>query len=358
MGGRVRIQALLGAPVAVDAGDVARVGRDDLGEGERARGADTRTSAPSPFSTRRSPTSVTVSNVDSQAKRISPPGTIDCSGSHWRTVPLVEMVLTALRASTPPTPDTARSTRADSGFHGRARRHHEGYGEQDSHTVHGFPPLRLGSAQLEDRGAHSTYNSPATVWVPSAPRPQDDECAHPDVASGQIGDDSAVGDQHEWWPSVVRCHGLSDLHELTLSTGSASLSAPRGRLPGLRVPEGQARRRGTGSAGWTLPHRPRCRSCRNASPIRAALRPPVRVQIALRRAVVEPGGRRIERPGSISWAQDHDAAGCLQALPRPALPLRPDAAEAHSTIAVTHRMTAMASPPIVRPRRRREEPRP
>ena len=39
------------------------------------------------------PTSVTASNVDSHAKRISPPATIDCSGSHSRTVAFTESVL-------------------------------------------------------------------------------------------------------------------------------------------------------------------------------------------------------------------------------------------------------------------------
>jgi len=47
-------------------------------------------------------TSLAASNVDSQAKRISPPGTIDCSGSHWRTVPFIESVLTPERVSAPP----------------------------------------------------------------------------------------------------------------------------------------------------------------------------------------------------------------------------------------------------------------
>ncbi len=37
MGRRIRVQALLGTPVAIDAGDVARIGCHDLAEGERAR---------------------------------------------------------------------------------------------------------------------------------------------------------------------------------------------------------------------------------------------------------------------------------------------------------------------------------
>src|SRR5437867_12219932 len=58
----------------------------------------------------RAPTSVRISKVESLASRISPPGTIDCSGSHWRTVPLIETVLTAFRVSAPPIAWTARFT--------------------------------------------------------------------------------------------------------------------------------------------------------------------------------------------------------------------------------------------------------
>jgi hypothetical protein len=47
-------------------------------------------------------TSVTDSIVAWLAKRISPPATADCSGSHWRTVPFSENVLTLARASVPP----------------------------------------------------------------------------------------------------------------------------------------------------------------------------------------------------------------------------------------------------------------
>src|SRR5712692_9355106 len=60
----------------------------------------------------RAPTSVRISKVESLASRISPPGTIDCSGSHWRTVPLIETVLTAFRVSAPPIAWTARFTRS------------------------------------------------------------------------------------------------------------------------------------------------------------------------------------------------------------------------------------------------------
>src|SRR3989441_4505411 len=58
------------------------------------------------------PRSVTISNVESLARRISPPATIDCSGSHWRTVPFTVAVLTAVRASAPPIAWTARLTRS------------------------------------------------------------------------------------------------------------------------------------------------------------------------------------------------------------------------------------------------------
>ena len=56
--------------------------------------------------------SVWASNVDSLAKRISPPATADCSGSHIFTVPRVETILTPARVSAPPDAWTARATRS------------------------------------------------------------------------------------------------------------------------------------------------------------------------------------------------------------------------------------------------------
>jgi len=57
-------------------------------------------------------TSLASVNVDAQAKRISPPASIDCSGSHWRTVPCTVIVFTLASASAPPTAWTARFTRS------------------------------------------------------------------------------------------------------------------------------------------------------------------------------------------------------------------------------------------------------
>src|SRR5207249_2228860 len=52
-----------------------------------------------------------VSKLASLAKRISPPGTSDCSGSHCFTVPLIVTVLTLAHVS-PPNPSAARLTRS------------------------------------------------------------------------------------------------------------------------------------------------------------------------------------------------------------------------------------------------------
>src|SRR5215470_1939703 len=60
----------------------------------------------------RTATSVTVSTVASLASLMSPPATIDCSGSHWRTVAFSESVLMEPRASAPPWACTARPTRS------------------------------------------------------------------------------------------------------------------------------------------------------------------------------------------------------------------------------------------------------
>ncbi len=49
--------------------------------------------------------------VDSFAKRGSPPGTSDCSGSQYFAVPLNEEVLVPASRSAPPIASTARLTR-------------------------------------------------------------------------------------------------------------------------------------------------------------------------------------------------------------------------------------------------------
>src|SRR5262249_49060234 len=56
--------------------------------------------------------SPTASKVDSLENRISPPAINDCSGSHWREVPLNDIVLTLPRASAPPMASMARLTRS------------------------------------------------------------------------------------------------------------------------------------------------------------------------------------------------------------------------------------------------------
>src|SRR5207247_5379317 len=52
-----------------------------------------------------------VSKVESLVSRMSPPGITDCSGSHWRMVPLTATVLTPARALSPPRAWTALLTR-------------------------------------------------------------------------------------------------------------------------------------------------------------------------------------------------------------------------------------------------------
>src|SRR5258708_38459770 len=51
------------------------------------------------------------SKLVSLAKRISPPGTSDCSGSHCLVVPFADTVLIPARRSAPPMASTARETR-------------------------------------------------------------------------------------------------------------------------------------------------------------------------------------------------------------------------------------------------------
>src|SRR2546425_96177 len=52
-----------------------------------------------------------MSKVESLTSRMSPPGMTDCSGSHWRMVPLTATVLTFARALSPPRAWTALLTR-------------------------------------------------------------------------------------------------------------------------------------------------------------------------------------------------------------------------------------------------------
>src|ERR1700741_220591 len=49
--------------------------------------------------------------LDSLAKRASPPGASDCSGSQYFAVPLYAAVLVPAKRSAPPIASTARSTR-------------------------------------------------------------------------------------------------------------------------------------------------------------------------------------------------------------------------------------------------------
>src|SRR5688572_24423236 len=59
----------------------------------------------------RDATSVIPSKLDSLAKRGSPPGASDCSGSQYLALPLKAMVLVLASRSAPPIASTARFTR-------------------------------------------------------------------------------------------------------------------------------------------------------------------------------------------------------------------------------------------------------
>src|SRR2546430_6365868 len=84
--------------------------------------------------------SCSTSKLASLAKRISPPGMSDCSGSHCFVVPFAETVLIAARRSAPPIASTARLTRLCSFVSGLAQDSRANVERKTSERFMGPPP--------------------------------------------------------------------------------------------------------------------------------------------------------------------------------------------------------------------------
>src|SRR3989442_6289885 len=84
--------------------------------------------------------SCSTSKLVSLAKRISPPGMSDCSGSHCFVVPFAETVLIAARRSAPPIASTARLTRLCSLVSGLAQDSRANVERKTSERFMGPPP--------------------------------------------------------------------------------------------------------------------------------------------------------------------------------------------------------------------------
>src|SRR4030095_7603576 len=146
---------------------------------------------------------------DAHAKRVSPPAAIDCSGSHWRTVPSTESVLTVASTSAPPTACTARLTRStpaggdvvaqDAAMRSTASSSAARFMTSSYRSGVGVIPGNAALLDVQLARDHAGSIGSAT---------QDDELTHLDVAPGQIGHDAAVGDQHEWRAGFVSIDGL------------------------------------------------------------------------------------------------------------------------------------------------------
>ena len=144
--------------------------------------------------------------------------------------------------------------------------------------------------------------------------PQDDKLAHPYAETGQVGHHAAVCHQYQRRSTTVSSDGFLDLGKLALTEFHVVERALQD-IPRLRLPEGQ-----TGgvqaSAARAGQHRA---DCDGVLPKRVTnppgLRPAAFVQVALGRAVVEPGVGRIESTGGKAVAQDHDAAGRARGFP-------------------------------------------
>src|SRR6185295_7333998 len=118
--------------------------------------------------------------------------------------------------------------------------------------------------------------------------PQDDKPAHLYVETGQVGHHTAVRHQYQRRPTPMARDGFPDLDKLAL-TPFRIIERALQDLPRLRLPEGQ-----TGGVQTSAARARQHRADRDTVlPKRLAnppgLRPPSFVQIALRRAVVEPG---------------------------------------------------------------------
>ena len=137
---RIHLQALRVAAVGVDAEHVAGVRRDDLAVLEGARRGVGEVLLPVGAGRALATSWRCTPSCASLAKRISPPGTSDCSGSHCLMVPLTMTVLIAAQRSRAAhgiggAVDEALLLRRLGGTGGE-------HGESDNgeRALHGFPP--------------------------------------------------------------------------------------------------------------------------------------------------------------------------------------------------------------------------
>jgi len=138
--------------------------------------------------------------------------------------------------------------------------------------------------------------------------PQDDELSHPYAETSYIGDHAAMGDQDQRQPIAMRGDLLLDLGDLAPATFHVVERALQD-IPRLRLPEGQAGRvqAAAARARQYRADRDPVLPKRVADPL--SLRAATFVEVALGRAVVEPGARRIEAARGKAVTQDHNGTG-------------------------------------------------
>ena len=152
---------------------------------------------------------------------------------------------------------------------------------------------------------------PATVWLPSGSRRR--TTSSPIWMLRPVGRSRhAVRHQDHGGPVPVRRDRV--LISAYDARRRSAVERALQHLPGLRCPKARRAVSATGTAGSIAPRRPRSRVA--GTPRRSAGLCPARgVEVALSRAVVEPGVRRIEPTGGEAVAQHHDAAGRAQRVP-------------------------------------------
>src|SRR5712691_756903 len=144
--------------------------------------------------------------------------------------------------------------------------------------------------------------------------PEYHELAHANVETGHIAHDTAVRDQDQRRSVAVLGDRLLDFLDLPASKLRVTERAQE-RVPRFDPSESEPGRIQATAAGTRQDRADRDPVLAKRLADLSRLMPPAVVQVALRRAVVEPGVGRIEPARRKAVAQHHDSARCPQGFP-------------------------------------------